>query len=319
MTALDEYYPFDSGAGAGATEDAWRQMAQTWAPSGVVAAQANELECFGDSSGLQVKVKTGDAWILGHLGRCTAQKTLTLSTANPSNPRIDRIVVRLDTTANTVSLEVLTGTPAGSPTAPALTRSSTTWEFSLAQVAVAAAASTISAGNVTDERPIATPYGSVRYPSTTARDLHLPSPSAGMKAVVSGVESTYNGSAWAPPTATSMMASNCAITAGSTVYGGPGGNTSATEADVQVTVTTAFTLSQLRVLLNANGSPGSVGVTIRKNGSSTSVTASGITGTTGSDTTHSVTFAVGDKLSWSIAGSGSPTATRVGISFQVAI
>lgn len=196
MVAMDLFFPFDTGAGAASTEDAWRAMAATWAPSGVVGGYALELAAFGDSSGLIVRVSTGAAWVNGHYGEVTAQKTVSIATADLTNPRIDRIVVQLDTAGNAVNVIAKTGTPAPAPTAPALTRTSTTWEFSLAQVAVGANVATITAGNVTDERPIMTPYGIVRYPSTTARDIHDTAPAAGHQAQIGNAVYTHNGTTW---------------------------------------------------------------------------------------------------------------------------
>ena len=50
------YGPYDAGTGANLTEDNWRKMARLWATSGIVAGQLNELNPFGDSTGLQAKV-----------------------------------------------------------------------------------------------------------------------------------------------------------------------------------------------------------------------------------------------------------------------
>lgn len=154
MAAFDTYAPFDSGAGANVTEDTWRKFARHFLASGVLAGVDNELECYGDSSGRQVKVKTGQAWVRGHWGEVTSEKTIPISANASGNPRIDRVVVRADFVANTVSIEVVEGTPAVSPSAPALTQSATRWEVSLAQVAVANGATSIAAGDVTDERTL---------------------------------------------------------------------------------------------------------------------------------------------------------------------
>lgn len=151
-TALDLYVPFDAGAGANLTEDNWRKMARHWLGTGVLRGEDNELQVYGDSSGMQVKVKTGKAWVRGHYGESTAEKTLAIAVADATNPRIDVVVLRADFDNNLIELVVLTGTPAGSPVAPAVTQSSAIWEVALAQVAVAAAAVTIAAGNVTDAR-----------------------------------------------------------------------------------------------------------------------------------------------------------------------
>lgn len=151
-TALDVYMPFSAGDGANVTEAMWAQMAEFWRMTGVISQASNEFEVYGDSSGMQVKVKTGKCWIKGHYGSLTSEETLAIAAADPTNGRIDRVVLQLDWTNNVINLDVLTGTAAASPSAPTLTQSSSKWEISLAQVAVAAAASTIAAGNVTDER-----------------------------------------------------------------------------------------------------------------------------------------------------------------------
>lgn len=146
------YFPFDSGAGANITESQWGEMAQLWLNTGVVKGQLNQLNTYADSTGLQVKVDTGKAWIQGYYFKNDALVILPISTADTSNPRIDRVVVRVDWTTNTIQLAVLQGVPATSPTPPALTQNTSRWEISLAQVYVGANVSTIAAGNITDER-----------------------------------------------------------------------------------------------------------------------------------------------------------------------
>lgn len=84
----------------------------------------------------------------------TAAETVSLDAADPTNDRIDRIVVRvrLGSSNRDIILDSVTGTPAGSPSAPALTRTADTYEISLAQVYVAASVSSVSNANITDER-----------------------------------------------------------------------------------------------------------------------------------------------------------------------
>jgi hypothetical protein len=82
-----------------------------------------------------------------------ATTVLTITTANPTLPRIDRIVVTVSDayysgSTNTVAFSVIAGTAAASPTAPATPSNS----ISLATIAVAAAATTITAANITDTR-----------------------------------------------------------------------------------------------------------------------------------------------------------------------
>lgn len=82
-----------------------------------------------------------------------AATQLTVTTANPSNPRIDRVVVTIQDayytgSSNTVTFQVIAGTPAGSPVAPSVPVDS----LSLATIAVAAGATSITNANITDTR-----------------------------------------------------------------------------------------------------------------------------------------------------------------------
>jgi len=82
-----------------------------------------------------------------------AANTLTISPADPTNPRIDKIVVTISDSyytgvSNTVSFQVLTGTPAGSPVAP----STPVMSLALATINVAAGATSILNANITDLR-----------------------------------------------------------------------------------------------------------------------------------------------------------------------
>ena len=151
----EQYFPFDSGAGANVTEDQWRLMARHWLGTGVLAGELNLLEVYGDSSGMQVKVKSDRAWIRGHYYDSDAEQTVSISTADATNPRIDRVVLQADFTNKVIDVVVLTGTAAATTAAPALTQSTVKWEISLAQVRVGAAVSTIAATVVSDERTYA--------------------------------------------------------------------------------------------------------------------------------------------------------------------
>lgn len=120
---------------------------------GVKTDSLNELEVYGDSSGMQVKVKTGQAMVRGHYYTNTAEEILAVSAANPSNPRIDIVILELDPSANSIILKVVAGTPAVSPTAPSLVQTDGgVYQIKLAQIAVAAGATTITSGNVSDYR-----------------------------------------------------------------------------------------------------------------------------------------------------------------------
>jgi hypothetical protein len=102
--------------------------------------------------GLSVNILAGSAWINGYSYENTESLNLTLAAADGVNPRIDRVVVRWDAVARQISAAVLTGTAAASPTAPSLTRSDNIYELALADIAVAAGAVSLAAGDITDRR-----------------------------------------------------------------------------------------------------------------------------------------------------------------------
>lgn len=106
---------------------------------------------------MTVKVVAGEAIIEGYGYINDADATLTIGANATANPRIDRIVLRLNANdaVRSVALAVKQGTAAASPTAPALTTDfsvSGIYEISLAQIAVAASATSILNANITDER-----------------------------------------------------------------------------------------------------------------------------------------------------------------------
>ena len=108
-----------------------------------------------DPASMNVTVATGAAFVQGRLFEVhTSGETLAIGAADPTNPRIDRVVVKLDNSSavRSVSLAVKAGTPAASPVPPTLQRDGTVWELSLAQVYVAAGATSISSANIADER-----------------------------------------------------------------------------------------------------------------------------------------------------------------------
>lgn len=147
------YFPFDAGAGSNVTESQWAQMARLWRPDGVISGFANLLETTGDSSGMQVKVKTGTAWIEGHYVENDALLTLAIDASHATLHRYDLIVARIDWVNNLGQIAVLKGTPGAAPVVPAVTQTfGTTWEIPLALVYIAASVITITAGGVTDKR-----------------------------------------------------------------------------------------------------------------------------------------------------------------------
>lgn len=119
---------------------------------GVFQSPENNLQVT-PSSEMTVSVAPGWGFIACHWLNSDTSKSLTLNGSNPSLNRIDRIALRLDRANRCMEIGILTGTPAGTPVAPSLTRTSNgVYELSLAQIYVAAGATAITEADITDER-----------------------------------------------------------------------------------------------------------------------------------------------------------------------
>ena len=189
-------WPFHDGVdGTPVLEDQWSYMARQWAATGVVGAPGDaNLQVFANGSGMEVHVRSGRASVRGHWFLSDAQETLAIAANSSGNPRIDRVVVQLDPSSNEATLAVLTGTPGTVPTAPSLTQTDTgVYELTLAQVAVANGAASISALNVTDERT----FTSVPYTvALSSRRPTSPVIGQGIYETDTGLDKVWNGSAW---------------------------------------------------------------------------------------------------------------------------
>jgi hypothetical protein len=138
-----------------------RQVQQAlYATTGIIGSSSLAVT-ENSPAGMSVRVAAGWGAIIGttqaNMGAYTfyndATATLTVTTADPTNPRIDRVVVTVRDAYytgafNDVIFQVLAGTPAGSPTAPAIPANS----ISLATIAVGAAVTQINTANITDTR-----------------------------------------------------------------------------------------------------------------------------------------------------------------------
>lgn len=131
--------------------------------SGVFGADGNlSVTANGD---MTVSVSDGVGWLANDKADGTvfwndtkeqtgSELQLTIPLPDSILPRIDRIVVSWDTVdyAEKPRIEVLKGTPNNAPTAPELTNNTLKRQISLVRIYVAAAVSSISADNITDER-----------------------------------------------------------------------------------------------------------------------------------------------------------------------
>jgi len=135
-----------------------------WATTGIIK-DTSLVVAQNTPPGMSIVVASGWAAIVGttqanmgtYVGYNDASTVLTVTTANPTNPRIDRVCMTVQDayytgSLNDVILQVVAGTPAGSPVAPALPANS----ISLATIAVGAGATSITNANITDTRVLVT-------------------------------------------------------------------------------------------------------------------------------------------------------------------
>lgn len=135
-------------------------MQAIFASTGIIGSSSLAVSA-NSPAGMSVRVAAGWCAIVGttqsNMGVYTvyndALTTLTVTTADPTLPRIDRVVVTVQDAFysgafNDVIFQVIAGTPASSPSAPATPANS----ISLATVTVGAAVTQINSGNITDTR-----------------------------------------------------------------------------------------------------------------------------------------------------------------------
>lgn len=105
---------------------------------------------------MSVNVAQGGAVINGYWAQESAStNTLSITSNASGNPRIDTVVLHLDTSLQTVVLQANAGTPGATPAPPALTQSGTIWEIPLADIAVASGAVSIAQSNITPRQVFA--------------------------------------------------------------------------------------------------------------------------------------------------------------------
>lgn len=137
-------FPFET---TDTTETQYSRLFSEFQESGVCDSIWGDAFRVTAPNGLEIQVQPGAALLRGFMVISDAVETLT-ATATPSQVRYDRVVLRLDPTANTITLRILTGTP-GSNVPPAWATSPTdTFEIPLAMLEVTPSAKV----TVTDER-----------------------------------------------------------------------------------------------------------------------------------------------------------------------
>ncbi|MFI1655613.1 tail fiber domain-containing protein [Streptomyces sp. NPDC020472] len=185
-------YPFDNQV---VTETQFSQMFREFQDSGVAAPFGNTTSFYTTAgTGMTVNVSAGLAFLRGHVVQSTATEAVPIPAASTS-ARVDRVILRLDPSLNSIVLAVKQGT-AGSTTPPALTQTDTgIFEIALASVTVNANVTSITSGDIsttrtfagtrvgawtTGTRPAGPRFGQLGYNNTTS------------------AWEFWTGSAWAP-------------------------------------------------------------------------------------------------------------------------
>lgn len=144
-------WPF---AGVKATETQYSQQFRRLQNSGVWGDPGDETLKVVANVGLGLYVKSGYAFVRGHLYYNDSDtQAVTIGTAS-ANPRQDLVVLRLDPAANTILPVVVAGTPAASnPVVPTPVQTdAANYDIPLASVFVAAGQVTIANSDITDRR-----------------------------------------------------------------------------------------------------------------------------------------------------------------------
>ena len=132
-----------------------------------------ELLPYCDSSGMQVKVKSGMALLDGMVFMSTAEETLEVSDAHASMSRIDAVVIDVDYAIYDFSIKIVEGpsqTTLSEDDLPELTNNSTHVQLLLGYIYVPSGAATLSATNCADMRNYTAQKKVLRLNIGTGRD-----------------------------------------------------------------------------------------------------------------------------------------------------
>lgn len=124
--------------------------------------------------GLEVSVKSGLAWFDHTWNVNTSDLPLTLTISDLLLPRIDAVVLEVDTrvAVRRNRIFVKTGEVAVSPVRPSLTKADGLYQYALAYVSVAANSETIKTSDITSVIGTETPYVNAKLPINDVSDIY---------------------------------------------------------------------------------------------------------------------------------------------------
>ncbi|MCR3758148.1 hypothetical protein KYB31_03940 [Clostridium felsineum] len=105
-----------------------------------------------EADGMNIIEQSGYAVIQGFFYKNDGDFALQLDSSDPNLPRIDRAVLHLDMVSRKINLIIKKGNTSSAPVVPTLERDNNIYELGLAQIRINAGVTSITAGNITDER-----------------------------------------------------------------------------------------------------------------------------------------------------------------------
>ena len=119
--------------------------------NGIFYKTADNLKVTA-TTGMNVIVESGSAFINGYHYQNTTPLELDIQTADGVNDRIDRVVIRWSNIDRNIQLAVNSGVPSVTTTPPDLTRNNDVYELGIADIFVARGTISIATENITDTR-----------------------------------------------------------------------------------------------------------------------------------------------------------------------
>lgn len=102
------------------------------------------------ASGMLVNVGIGRAWLKKKWVLNDSVLPVAIAAAEPILNRVDTVIFAIDETSRTIEITTVKGTPASSPTAPALTNTAEHFEYRIADVYIPATSTSISNDNISN-------------------------------------------------------------------------------------------------------------------------------------------------------------------------